>query len=85
MLQFISKHKKSHIKMNYDLLWISYYIGAGLATYYIFKTDVKYILFAAISAELAYFIAFRTTWNFVKRYLFNLFYIMSYVTPLILS
>ena len=35
--------------MNYDLLWISYYIGAGLATYYVFKTDVKYIVFAAIA------------------------------------
>jgi len=85
MLQFILKHKISYTKMNYDLLWISYYIGAGLATYYIFKTDVKYIVFAAISAELAYFIAFRTTWNFIKRYLFNLVYLLSYVTPLILS
>jgi len=71
--------------MNYNLLWISYYIGAGLATYYIFKTDVKYIIFAAVAAELSYYIAFRTTWNFVKRYIFNLFYIMAYVTPLIIS
>ena len=71
--------------MLYDLLWISYYIGAGLATYYIFKTDVKYIIFAAIAVELAYFVAFRTTWNFIKRYLFNLVYVLSYVTPLILS
>jgi len=71
--------------MNYDVLWLSYYIGAGLATYYIFETDVKYIVFAAIAAELAYFIAFRTTWNFVKRYLFNLVYVMSYVIPLVLS
>ena len=49
------------------------------------KTDVKYIIFAAIAAELAYFVAYRTTWNFIKRYLFNLFYVLSYVTPLIIS
>ena len=71
--------------MIYNLLWITYYIGAGLATYYIFKTDVKYIIFAAIAAELAYFVAYRTTWNFIKRYLFNLVYVLSYVTPLIIS
>lgn len=71
--------------MNYELLWILYYIGAGLATYYIFDTDIKYIVFAGIAVELSYFIVFRTTWNFVKRYLFNLFYVLAYVVPLVLS
>ena len=71
--------------MNYDILWIAYFLGAGLATYYIFNTDIEYIVFAAISAELAYFLVFRTTWNFIKRYLFNLFYVFGYVVPLVLS
>ena len=30
--------------MNYDLLWILYFLGAGLATYYVFKTDIIYIV-----------------------------------------
>lgn len=71
--------------MNYDLLWILYYIGAGLATYFIFDTDVEYIVFAAIAVELSYYIVFNTSWNFIKRYLFNLFYVMGYVVPLVIS
>lgn len=71
--------------MNYDLLWIAYFIGAGLATFYIFKTNVEYIVFAAIAIELSYFLVYRTTWNFIRRYLFNLIYTLTYVTALVFS
>ena len=73
------------MKLNYDLLWVIYFIAAGLATYYIFETDILYIFFAIIAVELAYFLVFRTKWNFIKRYLFNLFYVMGYVVPLVFS
>lgn len=73
------------MKLNYDLLWVIYFIAAGLATYYIFETDILYIVFAIIAVELAYFLVFRTKWNFIKRYLFNLFYVMGYVVPLVFS
>lgn len=62
-----------------------YFIAAGVATYYIFKTDILYIVFAIIAVELAYFLVFRTKWNFVKRYLLNLFYVTGYVIPLVFS
>ena len=71
--------------MNYDLLWALYFIGAGLATYFIFKTEVKYIVFAAIAVELSYFLVYRTIWNFIRRYLFNLFYVLSYAAALVFS
>ena len=70
--------------MNYDLLWVAYFVGAGLATYFIFDVDVKYIVFAAIAVELTYFIVFREKWNFIKRYLFNMFYVTGYAIPLVL-
>jgi positive regulator of sigma E activity len=73
------------MKLNYDLLWVIYFIAAGLATYYIFETDILYIVFAIIAVELSYFLVFRTKWNFIKRYLFNLFYVMGYVVPLVFS
>lgn len=73
------------MKLNYDLLWILYFIAAGLATYYVFEADILYIAFAIIAVELSYFLIFRTKWNFIKRYLFNLFYVMGYVIPLVLS
>ena len=73
------------MKLNYDLLWVMYFIAAGVATYYIFKTDILYIVFAIIAVELAYFLVFRTKWNFVKRYLLNLFYVTGYVIPLVFS
>ena len=73
------------MKLNYDLLWVMYFIAAGLATYYIFKTDILYIALAIIAVELAYFLVFRTKWNFIKRYLLNLFYVMGYVIPLVFS
>ena len=71
--------------MNYDLLWIAYFIGAGLATFFIFKTNVTYIVFAAIAIELSYFLVYNTSWNFIRRYLFNLLYALSYVTALVFS
>ena len=71
--------------MNYDLLWVAYFIGAGLATYYIFEVDVIYILFAAICIEISYFLVYREKWNFIKRYLFNLFYVAGYLVPLVFS
>ena len=43
------------------------------------------IIFAIIALELTYFIVFRTKWNFMKRYLFNIFYVFGYLTPLLLS
>ena len=68
-----------------DLLQTIYFIGAGLGTYYLFKTDIVYIIFAIIALELTYFIVFRSKWNFMKRYLFNIFYVFGYLTPLLLS
>ena len=73
------------MKINYDLLWVIYFSAAGLATYYIFETDILFIVLAVIALELAYFLLFRTKWNFIKRYLFNLFYVVGYVVPLVFS
>ena len=69
----------------YDLLQSLYFLATGVATYYIFKTDLIYILFAIIALELTYFVFFRTRWNFIKRYVFNIFYAFGYLTPLIFS
>lgn len=68
-----------------DVIQTLYFLGAGLATYYIFKTDFIYILFAIIALELTYFLVFRSRWNFVKRYVFNVFYAFGYLVPLIVS
>lgn len=73
------------MKLNYDLLWVLYFISAGLATYYVFEADILYIVFAIIAVELSYFLIFRTKWNFIKRYLLNLFYVSGYVIPLVFS
>ena len=70
--------------MNYELLWAVYFSIAGFMTYYVFQTDILYILFAIIAFEMTYFILFRTKWNFIKRYLFNLFYVAGYVIPLVI-
>ena len=69
----------------FDLLQGLYFLGAGLATYYIFETDLIYILFAIVALEITYFVLFRTRWNFIKRYVFNMFYVFGYVTPLVFS
>ena len=69
----------------FDLLQAIYFLGAGIATYYIFKTDLLYILFAIIALEITYFIFFRSRWNFIKRYVFNMFYVFGYLTPLVFS
>ena len=71
--------------MNYDLLWILYFLIAGLLTYFVFKTDIIFIVLAVVALELAYYLIYRTKWNFVRRYLFNLFYVVGYVTPLVFS
>ena len=64
---------------------MAYFIGAGLATYYIFEVDVIYILFATICIEISYFLVYREKWNFIKRYLFNLLYVTGYLVPLVFS
>ena len=71
--------------MNYDLLWILYFLIAGLLTYYVFETDILFIVLAVIALELAYYLIYRTKWNFIRRYLFNLFYVVGYVTPLVFA
>jgi hypothetical protein len=71
--------------MNYDFLWIAYFIGTGLLTYYIFKTDILFIALAVVALELAYYLIHKTKWNFIRRYLFNLFYVVGYVTPLVFA
>jgi hypothetical protein len=73
------------MRLNEDIMWILYSILAGLLTYYVFETDILYIFFAVVSIELSYFLIYRTKWNFIKRYLINLFYISGYVIPLALS
>ena len=62
-----------------------YYILAGMATYYVFKTDFTYILFAVVALELSYYIVLKTRWNFINRYLSNLFYVSGFLVPLVAS
>lgn len=62
-----------------------YYIGAGLLTYYVFKTDFLFILLAIVALEIAYFSILKTRWNFINRYLSNLFYVAGYLVPLVAS
>ncbi len=69
----------------YNLLWVIYKFAAGFLVYTIFKTDWLYILLGILAAEIAFFIVYRKNWIFMKRYLFNLFYLLGYLTPLLFS
>ena len=67
----------------YNLLWVLYMFGAGLLTYVVFKTDWVLILIGIVLLEIIFYLIYKKTWLFIKRYLFNLFYLFGYVTPLL--
>ena len=71
------------LSLNYDLLWILYFLGTGLATYYIFNANILYIVIGVIGIELLYYIIYRKKWIFIKRYVFNLFYLLGIAIPFI--
>ena len=71
--------------MNYTLLWIVYFLAAGLATYYVFNANIIYIVVGIISFELTYYLIYRKRWFFVQRYILNMFYIIGVVTPFIFA
>ena len=69
----------------YNLGWSLFKFGMGFLVYTVFKTDWEYILIALIAGEIAFYIAYRQNWLFIKRYLFNIFYLFGYLTPLLFS
>jgi hypothetical protein len=67
----------------YNLLWVLYMFSAGLLTYVVFQTNWVLILIGILLLEILFYLIYRKSWLFVKRYLFNLFYVFGYVTPLL--
>lgn len=67
----------------YNLLWVLYMFSAGLLTYVVFQTNWVLILIGILLLEILFYLIYRKSWLFVKRYLFNLFYLFGYVTPLL--
>ena len=74
---------KLNLDFRYDLLWILYFIGTGLATYYIFNANILYIVLGIIGLEVMFYIIYRKNWFFIKRYVFNLFYLLGIAIPFI--
>lgn len=74
---------KMDVGFNYDFLWILYFIGTGLATYYIFNANILYIVLGIIGLEVLFYIVYRKNWYFFKRYVFNLFYLLGIAIPFI--
>ena len=79
------KNLKDFVYKNQNILWILYFSAAGVMSYFIFKTNFLYILLFIIAAETTFYLVFNKQWDFVKRYLFNIFYVMGYVVPLLIE
>lgn len=69
----------------YNLLWVLYMFGAGLLTYTVFKTNWVLILIGVVVIETLFYLIYHKHWLFIKRYLFNLFYLFGYATPLLFT
>ena len=66
-----------------SLMWIIYYLTSGFVTYLIFKKDILMLFLAIFVFEVAYFGVFRKTYNFIRRYFINIFYLVGYLVPVI--
>ena len=69
--------------MNYDVLWVIYYIIAGVLLYEVFDVELAYVIGGIVVFELAYYIVNRETWSPVRRYIYNLMYGVGYTIPML--
>lgn len=71
--------------MYYNLLWVAFKFSAGFLVYTVFKTNWLYIILSVLAAEIIFYIVYKKHWLFIKRYLFNLAYLLGYLTPLLFT
>ena len=63
------------------LLYFLYSFAAGVAAYFIFKTELLLLLIFILTFEIFVYIVylnFRLLWNFYERILFNIFFFFGY-------
>ena len=68
----------------YSLLWIIYYLVSGFITYLVFKKDILLLLLTILIFEVAYFGYYRHSYNFIRRFFINIFYLVGYLVPVFL-
>ena len=71
-----------NLKMH-DLIWISYYLLSGIITFAVFNTHFLYILGFVAFFEVFYYFIYHKHYIFVKRFFFNIFYILGYIIGLV--
>jgi len=63
------------------ILYFLYSFAAGVAAYFIFRTDLVTLLLFIITLEIfvyLFYLNFRMIWNLYERALFNLFFFFGY-------
>lgn len=60
-----------------------YFFAAGLMLYFVFDVDLVYVAIGIAAFEFAYYIAYRDSWSPVRRYVYNLFYLVGYMLPVL--
>lgn len=63
------------------ILYFLYSFAAGVAAFFIFRTDLLLLLLFIIIFEMVVYLIylnFRLQWNLYERYLFNLFFFLGY-------
>ena len=63
------------------ILYFLYSFAAGIAAYFIFRSDLLLLLFFLLIFEMMVYIAFRNfriIWNIRERIAFNIFFFLGY-------
>lgn len=71
-------------KTKKDIMWFIYYFVSGVLTYIIFKTSIIKILLFVFSFELIYYALYHKFYDFIKRYVLNIFYVTAYVVTAVI-